>query len=260
MLTKNKIKFIKSLDYKKSRIESQCFVVEGEKMVKELLLSGFQIQTLIISKNAVDFPSSISYQTNIEVLEVIDSDMEKISSQKSPQGVLAIATIPNYYFSDKIPQTQDTQIVLDDIQDPGNLGTIIRTADWFGVKQIICSKNTVDVFNPKVIQATMGAIFRVQVVYADLKPVLVDFRKENPQTLILAAVLGGENIYKLSFQNPVILMMGNESKGLSQELIDLASHKISIPNFGDSTQQSESLNVSIATSILLSELKRNLVK
>jgi RNA methyltransferase, TrmH family len=258
MLSKNKIKFIQALSDKKNRLESRSFLIEGEKMVRELFQSGFNIQTLIISAKFINDPIFAGISSNVEIIEASENELERISTQKTPQGMMAVVSIPDYYFSDKISFSKNLEIALYDIQDPGNLGTIIRTADWFGVNQIVCHKQTVDLFNPKVIQSTMGAIFRVHVKYTDLPQYIAEFRKKNDSKPVIAAVLDGKDIYKTTFLEQGILMMGNESKGLSGELIKLATHKISIPRFGSTVQQTESLNVAVATAIILSELKRKL--
>lgn len=256
MLTKNKIKFLSSLSEKKARMESLSFLVEGEKMVLELFSSKFRIYTLLFTEKFSSIVSDLDIPKLCEVVKISEDEATRISTRKTPQGIFAVAAIPEDFYNHEPDVSSGWNIVLHDIQDPGNLGTIIRTADWFGVKNIICSKDTVDVLNPKVIQSTMGAIFRVNTIYVDLKETILNIKKINPEFPILAAVLEGENIYHSEFVNPGIIMMGNESKGLSQELINLSTHKVAIPRFGSSEQSSESLNVSVATGIILSELKR----
>lgn len=256
MLSKNKIKYLASLSDKKDRIETLSFLVEGEKMVFELIASGFKVISLFHTKKLEGIIKSKVKSSNIEIIEITDDEALKISSQKTPQGIFALASIPEDFYSEDIPNPEELTLALHDIQDPGNLGTIIRTADWFGIKQIICSKNTADILNPKVLQSTMGAAFRVKVYYIDLIDYIKNIKKNIPGISIFAAVLEGDNLYECSIPPKGILMMGNESRGLSDELVQLASCKITIPRFGNSANSSESLNVSIATAIIVSEFRR----
>jgi TrmH family RNA methyltransferase len=257
MLSKNKIKLFSSLPDKKSRIENNIFLVEGEKMILELLSSGFTVQTLLFTKKMKGFALNNNIPSSIELIEISDDEASKISSQKTPQGMMAVASIPDGFYSDSFSFRENNLVLaLQDIQDPGNLGTIIRTADWFGVKHILCSKSTVDVLNPKVLQSTMGAVFRVKVVYTDLLKTIRELKENSSSLPLFAAILDGNDLYRSTFPLHGILMMGNESKGLSEEFIRLATHKLTIPRFGNSIESSESLNVSIATAILLSEIRR----
>lgn len=259
MLSKNKIKFLSSLSDKKTRLETSLFLVEGEKMVFELLDSKFEVVSLLYTEKLRTIIQTRSLKPSIELIEITDADALKISTHKTPQGIIAVARIPADFYSSAISYLGDLVLALHDIQDPGNLGTIVRTADWFGIKKIICSKSTVDILNPKVLQSTMGAIFRVKMSYTDLTEYIGTLKKVSPETPILAAVLEGTNIYKENIPSTGILMMGNESKGLSENLINLATHKITIPHFNAQAESSESLNVAIATSIILSELKRRTI-
>lgn len=259
MLSKNKIKYLSSLSEKKSRTESKAFLVEGEKMVLEALASEFQVKTLFYTeKMKGNIPKNLSL--SIEKMEINENEAVKISTQKTPQGIFAEVAIRDEFFSDNFSYREKLTLALHDIQDPGNLGTIVRTADWFGIKQILCSKATVDILNPKVLQSTMGAVFRVKVIYTDLIVTIRDLKQKHENLPVFAAILGGTNIYKNSLPNKGILMMGNESKGLSDELIELATHKITIPRFGNTENSSESLNVSVATAIILSELIRKTIE
>ncbi len=238
-ISKNKIKWIRSLQQKKNREDLGLFIVEGEKMVNEALNSfGNYIEFLCITKFSTIIPKNPTF----EVAIASDEELKSISSLKNPNKSLIVLKIPK-------TKTVDTQfrIALDGIQDPGNMGTILRLADWFNVKEIICSNDTVDIYNPKVVQASMGAIFRINVIYCDL----VDYLTETKEP-IFGALLEGENIYKKTVKPNGILVLGNEGNGISKEVISLIKNPITIPRFG----KAESLNVSVATGILLSEFFR----
>ncbi len=238
-LSKNKIKWIRSLQLKKNRDEFGLFIVEGEKMVNEAIENfSDQIEFLCLTKF-----SSISIQNpTFEIAIATDEELKSISTLKNPNKSLVVLKIPA-----KRRIETNFRIALDGIQDPGNLGTILRLADWFDVKEIICSKETVDVYNPKVVQASMGAIFRIKVTYCDLE----DYLKKSKES-IFGALLEGQNIYKKSVEPKGILVLGNEGNGISDKIIPLITEPITIPRFG----QAESLNVSVATGILLSEFFR----
>lgn len=244
-LTKNEIKFIKSLQQKKHREQNQCFVIEGEKMINELFQqTKFEVDSIYYTDEYDDslIPSHINSQL------ISSKDLDRITGFKKANKILAITKSkidvkPNY-------KEENLVLILDDINDPGNLGTILRTADWFGITQVIASKNTVELFNPKVIQSSMGAIYRINYFIRDLALEL-ELIKKNKYS-ILGATLGGENVYKSEFQEKTALVMGSESHGLQEPILSLLDKEISIPNFGES----ESLNVAMATGILLSEYKR----
>lgn len=238
-LSKNKIKWIRSLQQKKFREELGLFVVEGEKMVNEILeYCKENIQFLCYTKDSSIPLSSVNFETIL----VTEEELKSISSLKNPNKSLAVLKIPA-----KKEIKTNFRIALDGIQDPGNIGTILRLADWFDVKEIICSKDTVDIYNPKVVQASMGAIFRINVIYCDLANYL---SKANQP--IYGALLEGENIYKKKIEPKGILVLGNEGNGISKPIISLINEPITIPRFG----KAESLNVSVATGILLSEFFR----
>ena len=244
-LTKNEIKFLKSLQIKKQRDISKRFVIEGEKMVNELLTqSKYEIDT-IYHTNIFDI-DSVPTSINCELIS--DKDLERISGFKKANKVFAIVKQVSNNTIDY--NEKNLILVLDDINDPGNLGTIIRTADWFGVTQIIASKNTVELYNSKVIQSSMGAIYRINFVVADLINEITNLNQND--FTVSAAIIHGDNIYKSKLPTKTALLMGSESHGISNELLELINLKISIPNFGNS----ESLNVAMATGILLSEYKR----
>lgn len=238
MLSKNQIKLITSLKQKKYRQQYGFFVVEGIKTIKELLQSHLELQALYTTELF-----NIDAKDNILISE---SELKRISFLKTPNKALAIFKVP---VAKPIKKNQ-LIIALDAIRDPGNLGTIIRLCDWFGITDLVCSKETVDCFNPKVIQATMGSITRVNVSYLDL----ASFLKEN-KLPVFGAFMEGENIYMSKLPEKGILVMGNEANGVSKEIEAIISEKISIPRFGE-TQETESLNVATATAILLSEFKR----
>ena len=236
MLTKNQIKFIKGLSLKKNRIEHQCFIVEGEKSVLELLVSDFEIIYLY----AID--SFFRENNCVETTLITNNELAQISSLKSPNKVLAVVKMPQVIYSKRKGLT----LVLDSINDPGNLGTIIRLCDWFGVQQIICSKDTVDMYNPKVVQASMGSLFRINLVYTSL----VEYLKE-VETPIYGTFLDGSIIKDIDkLPEDVHLILGNESNGISEEVTSLVTNRVAVKNIGLKT---ESLNVSMATAIFLHE-------
>jgi RNA methyltransferase, TrmH family len=239
-LSKNKIKWIRSLHQKKFRDELDLFIVEGDKMVQEAI----QLQPALIECLCLTEESSLSIPEGLLALSFQCSliDLKSISTLKTPNKSLIVLK--------KIKrdiQKSPFYLVLDQIQDPGNLGTIIRIADWYGINQIICSKSTVDIYNPKVVQATMGAIYRIPVHYLDLEKFIPE-----TQLPVYGALLEGKNIYKEVLSPQGVLVLGNEGNGISPSIQKLITNPITIPRFG----QAESLNVSIATGILISEFFR----
>lgn len=250
MLTNNKIKLIKSLDKKRSRLESGCFVVEGEKMVRELLQSRFEtIEVFAVQPYIDELPSTLTRKTEISAIS--ERDLERISHMKTPNKVLALAKLPD---SQPIPDLNGLNIALDNVQDPGNLGTIIRTAAWFGIGNVFCSTDTVDVYNPKVVQSTMGAVFKVNVNYCDLTELASTARKANVP--LFGTSLDGQNLYDTNLPKNAIIVMGNESKGLSAEVSALMDNNLKIPSYAPPTADMESLNVSVATAIVCAEFRR----
>ena len=235
----NKIKWIRSLHQKKYRDELGLFLVEGEKLVQEAL--QFTPQTIEFIAHTSDFEFNSSA---IESVVISPSELARISSLRSPNKVLAVVKKSN----DKInTDSSGLTLALDGIQDPGNFGTILRIADWFGIHDLICSKDTVEIYNPKVVQSSMGAIFRINVHYENLGDWL-----KNESRPIYGALLEGENTYQESLPKDAILLMGNEGNGISKDLIPFITNPLTIPAFG----QAESLNVAVATGILVSEFKR----
>lgn len=253
MLTNNKIKFINSLEIKKNRQNSKCFIVEGEKMILELIKSKLKTVELFALTDFIR-KNNVKLKQIDSIIEISEKELKKISSLKTPNQVLAIVNIP----SPKINNTtfKSLNIVLDNIQDPGNLGTIIRTANWFGVNNIFCSNNTVDAYNSKVIQSTMGAIFRTNIFYTDIADIIQKAKNSGQQ--IYGTLLDGDSIYDLPLNNNGIIVMGNESKGISKPIQKLIDNKILIPNFPENINDMESLNVGIANAIALAEFRRQL--
>lgn len=241
MVSKNQIKRITGLHQKKFRNEQQLFIAEGFKVIQELFHSHYEIQEF--------YSTDATLQLNNEVRpEIIsETDLKKISCLKTPNTCLAVFKIT----PSKSIKYEGLTLVLDDIRDPGNLGTIIRLCDWFGIEQLICSEETADVYNPKVIQATMGSIGRVNVVYTSLE----SFLKKTDQP-IYGAFMDGDVLYEAELPSNAVLIMGNEANGVSATVEALIQKKISIPRFGK-LQKTESLNVATATAILLSEFRRN---
>jgi len=252
MLSKSKIKLIQSLNRKKERDETGLFLVEGNKMVEEALRSDFKVVTLIgTSAFLGSHPSELT-----GIMEVVETNKEfinKASLLQNPQDSIAIVEKPD---SSEINLNFDSKLYLslDFIQDPGNLGTIIRIADWFGIDTIICSENTVDVYNPKVVQATMGAIFRVKCLYINLEQVFTTI--DTKKIPIYGTFMNGENIYNESLTKNGIIVMGNEGNGISDSISGFITKRLAIPTFSPNNEKSESLNVAIATSICCSEFRR----
>ncbi|GHT09762.1 RNA methyltransferase [Bacteroidia bacterium] len=247
MLSKAKIKFIRSLELKKHRNASACFLAEGNKLVADIL-SSFDCECLIAKS------SWLATQGDIRAGELIaaeENDIEKASLLKTPQDVIAVFRQPRHQL-DKAALKTELSLVLDGIQDPGNLGTIIRLADWFGIKNIICSPDTADVYNPKTIQATMGAIAHVRVFYTPL----VDFLEEMKDIPVYGAFLDGKNIYRESLSENGFIVMGNEGNGISRSVEKRVSHKLYIPNYPPGTESTESLNVAVATAVVCAEFRR----
>lgn len=248
-LSKNKLKYIRSLKEKKYRTEYGVFVSEGHKLVGDLLLY-MKCQLLIATS---DFLHALDISGIEEVIEVNDSQLQQASFLRNPQQVLAIFYQPE--INDKVDITNQLTIALDGIQDPGNMGTIIRLADWYGIRHIFCSEDTVDVYNPKVVQATMGALARVNVHYLDLAV----FLQENENIPIYGTLLDGENMYSRDLTPHGIIIMGNEGNGIRPVIQQLITHKLYIPNYPPGEPTSESLNVAIATAIVCAEFRRRLI-
>jgi TrmH family RNA methyltransferase len=240
MVSKNQIKLISSLHQKKYRIAHQLFIAEGVKGINELLQSNFELEHLYVTID--EFRTVSPTQKTV----ISDADLKKISALTTPNTCLAVFKIPK----EKTIINKGLIVALDTIRDPGNMGTILRLCDWFGINQVICSKETVDLYNPKVVQATMGSIARVNVNYLNLNTFL-----ETTSLPIYGTFMDGEDIYNSEITNEGIIILGNEANGISKEIEALVTKRITIPRFGN-LQQTESLNVATATAIVLSEFKR----
>ncbi len=238
LVSKSQIKLITSLQQKKYRNKLDLFIAEGPKVINELLTANFSLHSLFsIQKNAFEVD---------DIQLISEKDLAKISFLKNANNSLAVFKIPK----SKPLVTDNLTIVLDAIRDPGNLGTIIRLCDWFGIKQLVCSLDTVDCYNPKVVQATMGSIARVNVTYLEL----FDFIKES-NLPVFGGCMNGASIYNQKLPKNAIIVLGNEANGISEKINSLLTHKVAIPQFGEQ-RETESLNVATATAILLSEFKR----
>ena len=238
MLTAHTIKVLQSLDKKKFRQKYNLFLVEGNKIICELFNSNFKVKEILSTD-----PQKLD-RTDIPITHISENELKKISFLKTPKDSIAVCHLaPEERMEDK-----NIQLVLDGIQDPGNLGTIIRLADWFGIEQIICSEDTVDFYNPKVIQATMGSFTRVNVIYTDLVKYLSETENVN-----IGTDMEGENLYTFERPEKINLILGNEGNGMRPETEKLLQKCITIPRFGKS-QSTESLNVSMAAGIILGQL------
>ena len=255
MFTKGQANIIKSLHDKKDRQKTGLFLVEGEKSVVETINSNFEIITILVTKPFYTKYQKIIKDKKIECEIVEPGEIEKVSTMETNDSALAI--VKQKTETDLNNKISDNEIVLalDNIRDPGNFGTIIRIADWYGIKKIIASIGTVDLYNPKVISATKGSFTRVNVFYADLGEYLAKVKAP-----ILGAFMEGVNAHKFTFPKNGVLVMGNESNGITPEIEKLVTQKVSIPSFGSTLNkngQAESLNVAIATAVLLDNWKRN---
>ena len=246
MISKNKIKYIRSLELKKNRNKEGKFVAEGFKVVDDLL--ALQPADLIVATG--EWLRGKHFGAETEVIEVTDEELKKVSFLQHPQQVLAVfkqATSGDYSIN-----TSELSLALDGVQDPGNLGTIIRIADWFGITHIYCSQDTADVYNPKVVQATMGSIFRVRTEVADIPELCSAFTSQGRP--VYGTLLDGEDIYASNLEGQALVVMGNESNGISGAVRNEISRGLRIPSFGKSG--AESLNVAVATAVTLSEFRR----
>ena len=235
-MTNNQIKLIRSLAFKKNRAKYQLFVVEGQKSIQELLQSDYEVESLFATNNW------INKNPDVKAEVVTNTELDRISNQKSPNEVLAVVKIREKM----VPSHSTITLILDDINDPGNMGSIIRICDWFGVRSIICSNSTVDVYNPKVVQSAMGSIFRVDITYTNLLEYMGSI-----DAPIYGAYMDGHDVKGISFPESLYLVMGNEANGISRKFSQLIDSKVSISNLGGGA---ESLNVAAATSILLHEI------
>ena len=242
MISKNQIKWVHSLELKKNRRREGLFVAEGPKVVGDLLRAGFKVRQIFAT-------TMMTADTQL----VTNEELQRISFLQHPQEVLAVLEIPTS--ATPIAPEGHLSLALDGVQDPGNVGTIIRIADWFGIDCIYCSPDTADIYNPKVVQATMGSIAHLPIVYTDLPQFLDSLPKTFP---VYGTLLDGDNIYEQSLTNEGIIVMGNEGNGISEAIRQRINHRILIPNFHQGNESAESLNVAIATAITCSEFRRRL--
>lgn len=238
MLTNNHKKLIRSLQQKKQRVKNASFVAESPKVINEFIQAGFRLQHLFSTDTSL-FPEK-------NAIRVSENELKTISFLTTPNKCLAVFAIP----TEKHLPKSNLQVALDAIRDPGNLGTIIRLCDWFGITQLLCTADTVDCYNPKVVQASMGSLARVNVQYLDLKAYL-----SKTKLPLYGAFMDGDSVYTEDLPQEAILVMGNEANGVSTDIEALVTKRISIPRFG-ALQETESLNVATATAIILSEFKR----
>ena len=252
MINKNTIKLIKSLSVKKHREEESLFLVEGNKMVAEALCSEYKVKKLIATPEfLLTIKTDINY--DVEITEASREEIKKASLLKNPQSSIALCEVPE---NNDLPENINSKLTLylDGIQDPGNLGTIIRICDWFGIDFIFCSPDTADIYSPKVVQASMGSIFRTKLCYI---PAEIFFQKESFRNIpVFGAFINGNNIYTENLPSSAILVVGNEGNGIRKEIEQFVNNKIAIPKFAKNNGNAESLNVAAATGIICSEFKR----
>ncbi len=247
MLSNSEIKHIKSLQLKKYRTKLQQFVIEGSKNVLEILQSDYTvIQIFALSSWIEDHQDSLDAHIN-KVNHISEKELNRISTQKTPSGTIALISIPEVK-EDKSTIQNSLSLVLDNIQDPGNLGSIVRTADWFGIPYIFCSPDTVDLYNPKTVNATMGSITRVKVIYTDILSLLDHYQ----QLTSFATTLDGNDIFESRLKSNGFIVLGNESKGISENVLKKVNQKVKIPSY---SSKADSLNVAIATGIICAAFK-----
>jgi TrmH family RNA methyltransferase len=251
MLSKSQQKFVTSLAVKKIRSQEGSFIAEGVKIVDELLRSAINVKQVYALRDWID-TQELVVKNSYQMIEVTESELQRISQLSTPNQVLAVAEIPVYEL--KPEELSDTlTLVLDDLRDPGNLGTIIRIADWFGIRDIVCSQTSADAWNPKVVQASMGSIARVKVHYTDIAQFISSMGLP-----VYGAVLEGEDLYTMDLQQKGLIVVGNESKGISAPVLAHVTAKITIPNYSSSNPsgEAESLNAAIATAVICAEFRR----
>jgi TrmH family RNA methyltransferase len=253
MISKNKIKYIVSLQRKKNREKEQLYLIEGDKLVKEYLLSGIRIRLLAAKPEFITLLNPEEKGLIEEVQPIDNDDLKRISTLKTPHNAIALVPLLPVKL-DPVAILEDLCAALDFIQDPGNLGTIIRSAAWFGIKNIVCSENSADLYNPKVIQASMGAVLHVDVHYCDLSQFLGTALKKGLP--VYGTMIKGESVYDQKLKNKGVILLGNESRGISDELVPLISKEIMIPRFNNFKYGNDSLNVSMAASVVFSEFAR----
>ena len=253
MISKNKIKYLKSLEMKKHRQAESVFVAEGPKIVGDLLNAGFEATYLAVVECS-DFASRLQNfdLKGVQIDFVTADDLRKVSSLEAPQQVLAVLKQPIWQLDSNIA-SKELCLALDEVQNPGNLGTIIRLAAWFGIEHLFCSKGCADVYNSKTVQATMGGLAHVKVHYVDLVEMIGNLPDSTP---IYGTFLDGENLYGKQLEQRGLIVMGNEGRGVSKEVENLVTEKLFIPNYPAERESTESLNVAIATAIVCAEFRR----
>jgi len=254
MVSKSKANFIISLQKKKVRDEEKLYIIEGDKLVREFLIAKTPVVTLVAKPEFLNSLPLIHKQGIGEIIPASYDELKKISSLKTPHNALAVIRMPENRLNTN-DLSKEITIALDCVQDPGNLGTIIRAAAWFGINHIYCSEDCVDLYNPKVIQASMGAVLHVSVYYTNLSSLFVSARDNKIK--ICGALIEGESIYSKKLSSNGIILLGNESKGISEELIPFITDMIMIPKQTLASSGIDSLNVSMAASVILSEFTRN---
>ncbi len=251
MLSKNRIKWLRSLQMKKHRTAEGVFVAEGPKLVGELLAGGFEcVYQVQSTKYVAERPQGATQPFPAEL--ATEDELRQVSTVETPQGVLAVFRQPCYEVDFLKAAKANLCLALDEVQNPGNLGTIVRLADWFGIGDVFCSQGCADVFNPKTVQATMGALAHVRVHYIDLAGVLERARQEGVK--VYGTFLDGENIYEKRLANAGVIVMGNEGRGISAAVAQGVTERLTIPSWTDS--HVESLNVAIATAVVCAEFRR----
>lgn len=255
MISKQQIKHLRSLHQKKFRDENKSYIAEGIRIINEALENAPELlKTIIYTSHSKQSLNLNALDSNCQLLEVSVKEFNQISAQHSPQEVMAVIKMPKLQFPDS-NRMGDLTLILEKIRDPGNLGTMIRLADWYGVRQLICSKDSVDCYNPKVVQSSMGAIFRVEVHYIDLFEYMLDIKQSKSRT-IYGTSLTGSDLFKTKLSKPAIIILGNESEGISKAIDELSDDNLYIPNFSSGKKTSESLNVSVAAAVVCSEFRR----
>jgi len=256
LLSKAKIQLIRSLEHKKFRAQHDLFVIEGDKAVRELLDSHLTVEYLLAKPAWLELlPVHLRNKAN-DLIEINDRELSQISFLKTPNQVLALVRMPEYSL-DMAELTGGLSLYLNQVQDPGNLGTIIRIADWFGVRHIVCDEGCADPFNPKTVQSTMGALIRVKTHSADTT-FLQQLKKHHPDFPVYGTFLDGENLFHAPLPSQAMIVMGNESKGISDEIAQYVNRRLLIPSYPPGEPTSESLNVATAAAIVCAEFRRRM--
>lgn len=259
MLSNNRISFVKSLHQKKKRREHGLFLAEGDKLVREYLQSGMEVEELYAGTEWLRRNAEL-FSSNVQTFGADDHDLSRITTLVTPPPVIALVRIPEVHIA---PEEcfEGYTLLLDGIRDPGNLGTIIRTADWFGIQRIVASDDSAEQWNPKVVQSSMGSLTRVRVINAEPVRFIADMqevaRKQNSDVPpVYGAFMNGENVYSADLTASGIIVIGNEASGIREATEELIDHKIGIPNYAQGDHQPESLNAAIATALVLAEFRR----